>query len=216
MAEDGTDWDEENLEPESLSLHGALLTPSQREYLQFGPDQEMSDHSQIMTRSRVRDRLGAAMIDFSIILDSDYLDPDDISNALTEPLDVELNPIPADLIQDAIAVFLVGLLGRSTVDSPADGDRSGSITTLEREIERGVDRGLGRVGFQPGEIDVTIEVEGGEQLDIGEEVNLAELSVPELKRLQLANRISESEFVKAVLAREERKQESSTDSGNEE
>jgi len=177
----------------SDDLTGSVLTPSQRQFLRFGPEEDMTEASQRMTRSRIRKRLGAAMVDFSILVASDHFEIDDISAALSSTVDIEFSPKPTKLVQEAIAVLYLGTV--LNTDEPVN------VADFEKICESGIERAEIRAGNLPKSIQVTIEREIEGEMEPDEEPELFELPVDKLDQLRLANRISEEEFIAAIVAR---------------
>lgn len=182
-------------------LTGSILTPSQREFLRFDPGEEMSPAAKRMTRSRIRTRLGAGIVDLSIILDSDYLDLDDIEMAFTEPVDVDYPPKPTDIIKEAIAILFLGSLVDDDQFSSEDSDGTTSPHKFEQHLEAGIERALNRRGHSVYDCSAEIEIEIEGALSSEDSTELYRLPADRIARLHLANEISEEEYLTAVVKR---------------
>lgn len=153
----------------------------------------MTEGSERMTRSRIRKRLGAAMVDFSILVASDHFGIDDIGAALSSTVDVEFSPKPTKLVQEAIAVLYLGTV--LNPDEPVD------VADFETICETGIERAEIRAGNMPKSVRVAIERELDGEIGLDDETELFELPVDKLDQLRLANRISEEEFIAAIVER---------------
>ena len=133
------------------------------------------------------------MVDFSILVASDHFEIDDISAALSSTVDIEFSPKPTKLVQEAIAVLYLGTV--LNTDEPVN------VADFEKICESGIERAEIRAGNLPKSIQVTIEREIEGEMEPDEEPELFELPVDKLDQLRLANRISEEEFIAAIVAR---------------
>lgn len=180
---------------------GSVLTPSQRRFLRDGPDEELSDSGVRMTEARIRERLGAAIIDFSIILTSEEFDVADIEAAFTKEVDVEYHPAPTDVVQEALAVLYLGAMADQP---PPDMGEEGAPYVPEkfiRQLREGIERAVTRTGRKVTDCRVQIQLEIEEEAVPEDSVEYYRLPADQLDRLRLANRISEAEYVEAMYRR---------------
>lgn len=166
---------------------GAILTPSQREYLRDKSDIEEESDRERMTRSRIRSRIRAGVQDFALVLER--LDLEDVKKALETPA------------QDEIAVEdgLTSMIALVYLFYEEHGKPSWGTTEdlFAKRIEIAIETALNQVGESATTIDVNIEVDRGPELGALADRDLDELSKDQLSQLHRAGLIDSDAFAEA-------------------
>lgn len=192
---------------EHSDLTGAILTPTQREYLQ-GDGEDRSGASERMTRSRIRQRIAAGVYDFSTILQ--HLPHRDLDTAFTNRLHLGqgVTVDPKKMIPDAIGVLYLGSIARDahlghTGLEPArtdDGYYSSPLdkpAAFRRRIESGIEQALTRRGIAVTDVSVTIEIEVDGEIQEPTD-DLVNVTPEKLEQLRLAGAIRHDEYRGAI------------------
>ncbi len=179
-------------------LTGSILTPSQREFLMHGPKEGQSAASIRMRKSRIRDRLGAAMVDFSVLLTSDQLDIEDFDSAFAERVDVQFPPVPAELLQEAIGVLFLGAMAVSPATEDVEDEVEAAVDRFGGQVLEGIERALARRGEEVTASSIDLEI-AIDPVDPPEDSKpLYELPADQLELLRLGKYISEAEYAEAM------------------
>lgn len=198
MGEDHTDDSSDEGE-----FPASVLTPAQRRYLarenggaEYPNGEEPSPAAKRAMRTRIRERLQTALLDFSHILE--YADPDDISESFT-PLDEFKEETVIDRVGSAVP-GVIGVLYLGGLETEMKGVEVGQNEGwhFEGTVEAGIERALNRVGVSVRNVSVNIDIDRGEDLDDLAEGDLSELSPRELRQLLLAEKITSEELGQAM------------------
>lgn len=182
---------------------GAVLTPSQRDFLKGEDDSELSDAAARMTKKRIRDRLRASIFDLELVAST--LPLGDIDKALSEPDESEWQrpgyPPVANAIPSLVA--LIYLRNRDT-EVQAEDRHDGWMT--EATVEEGIQRAFGKLEIELNDIHVRIEIQrGGSLEDLAEgEENLASLTQEQLSQLHRSNIIDIETLIQTWFEKRER------------
>lgn len=172
---------------------GAILTPSQREYLRGKSDIEEESDRERMTRSRIRSRIRAGVQDFALVLER--LDLEDIKKAFETPAQDEVE-VEYGLESMIALVYLFYM----------DIDKPGWVASedlFEKRIESAIVLALNQVGESANNVDVGIEVARGDPLDDLLGKGIQELSLTELDQLHRAKKIDREAYVDEIIRRRE-------------
>lgn len=169
----------------------ALLTEAQR--LFYLTDEDRKPATERSMRRRIRERVRAGVIDFSILLE--HMDPDDIERAFSVG-DLEPGkPIPIlNGINSAFGLFYLGVTPKGEEEN---------LDPYIQHVGAGIREGVARRGKSINELEVRGEIEVGASLEEVAQGDLSEVPLRTLKQLLFAEEITETEFSEAVIEKNE-------------
>lgn len=176
----------------------SLLTETQREFLRASEserEEKYSKQQRSYHRQNIHERLRAGIPDFSIILHN--LPPEEIEQAL-EIREIGGRGDPGDLILEIGVADAVGVAHIAYRDRDL-GRSEGEF--IAKRVEKGIQNALNRLGKTVRSVDVSLEVDVGEDIDSfggrGPE-ELAEFSIYELQQVLTEDRITPEQFMAAM------------------
>jgi len=160
----------------------------------------MSDASERMTRSRIRDRLREGMLDLNLLLR--HMDPSDIQTALESRVSTA-DDMPAEAeLRDGLAsaigvVYLACRDRQGTAQSPEESDNRIFLDCSDR----GVRIALNRLGMTVDDVETTLDIDMGTpfpELGTLPPAELATYSMEELFHAKDRGDITKEQFDLAV------------------
>ena len=178
-----------------MAKPGAVLTPSQREYLRGESDIESQTDRERMTRARIRERIRAAIADFSLLLEA--TDPDELHQALDliEQKEAHLEEGVAGGLIDGVAFMFAANAAAYRGNEITDSDMYGPL------IAEGIRRACRHADIAVDRVGVDIEIEGVAPLEEFDIADLADMPLSALRQRYLAGLISEEQFDRALDAK---------------
>lgn len=169
---------------------GAVLTPSQREYLRG--DRSYDERSYERTvRSRIRERIRVAMFDFSLLLEHISQEELQKSVGLLERREEHKAGLSAGL-QDGLAFLYAANVAADPGKNVADPD---SYTLL---TQGAIQRACRHAGLAVDELAVEISIEGVAPLEEFDDEDLAKMPIASLRSRYFAGLIDEEDFDQAI------------------